>query len=159
MDGLRLLVVQAALLGCGLMTGLFFAFSISIMNAWARVSDQEGIRAMQSINIAIVNPVFLIVFLGVAFACVGAVVISLTNWSQSGSGYMMTGGLLYLVGGLLVTAVFNIPRNNMLAALDPESESGIERWREYRRSWTAWNHVRGIAAFLASVAFMLALRA
>jgi uncharacterized membrane protein len=159
MDATREVAVQAALIGCGLMAGLFFAFSISVMIGLVRVPDQEGIRVMQAINIAIVNPIFLAVFFGVALACAAAVVTSLMSWSQPGAGYALLGGMLYLVGSLLVTAVFNIPRNNMLAGLDPKAQNSLAKWREYQRSWTAWNHVRGIAAFLAMISFMLALRA
>jgi hypothetical protein len=62
-DGLLFTVTLVAALGCGLMAGLFFAFSVSVMKAFARLPSAEGIGAMQSINVAIINPVFLAVFL------------------------------------------------------------------------------------------------
>jgi uncharacterized membrane protein len=43
-------------LGCGLMAGFFFAFSAFVMKALARHSAAEGIAAMQSINVAVINP-------------------------------------------------------------------------------------------------------
>src|SRR5262249_36312950 len=45
------------------LAGLFFAFSVAVMQALARLPAAGGIAAMQSINIAILNPLFLSVFL------------------------------------------------------------------------------------------------
>ena len=69
-DRLLFALTLVAALGCGLMAGLFFAFSVSVMKALARLPSAEGIAAMQSINVAIINPVFLAAFFGTAAACV-----------------------------------------------------------------------------------------
>ena len=69
-DGLLFTITLVAALGCGLMAGLFFAFSVSVMKALGRLPSAEGIAAMQSINVAIINPVFLAAFFGTATACV-----------------------------------------------------------------------------------------
>jgi hypothetical protein len=52
-DQLLFPLTLAAALGCGLMAGLFFAFSVAVMKALARLPSAEGIDAMQSINVAI----------------------------------------------------------------------------------------------------------
>jgi uncharacterized membrane protein len=97
-------------------------------------------------------------FLGTAAACVFLAVASLRAWSRPGSAYLLAGSLLYLIGTLLVTIVFNVPRNNALAAVDPASADGARLWAGYLSSWTAWNHVRGAAALAAAAALTLALR-
>jgi uncharacterized membrane protein len=56
-----------------------------------------------------------------------------------------------------VTIAFNVPRNNRLAAVDPESAEGTEVWERYVPEWTAWNTVRTIASTAASAAFIAAL--
>ncbi len=56
-------ITLCALLGCGLMAGLFFAFSVCVMKALAQLPPEKGIAAMQSINVTILNPVFFVVFL------------------------------------------------------------------------------------------------
>ena len=48
-----------AALGCGLMAGVFFAFSAFIMKALTRLPPRDGIAAMQSMNVAVLNPWFL----------------------------------------------------------------------------------------------------
>ena len=45
-------------LGCGTIAGVFFAFSTFVMKALARLPANEGIAAMQSINVAAVNSWF-----------------------------------------------------------------------------------------------------
>jgi hypothetical protein len=69
-DDLLFALTLLAALGCGLMAGLFFAFSVCVMKALTRLPSAEGIAAMQSINVAIINPVFLAAFFETAAACV-----------------------------------------------------------------------------------------
>ena len=147
-----------AALGCGLIAGAFFAFSSFVMRALGRIPAPEGISAMQSINIVVLNPVFLLVFVGTAVLCVIAVVLSLLRWNQPGAAYLLAGGLLYVIGTFLVTMVFNVPRNDALAAVAPASPEGARLWADYLSSWTAWNHVRTVAALAAAASFSLALR-
>ena len=68
-----------ALLGSALIGGVFFAFSSFVMKALARAPSSEGIAAMQSINVVVINPSFLSVFLGTALLSLGVVVLALLN--------------------------------------------------------------------------------
>src|SRR4249919_1765755 len=106
-------------LGCGLVAGVFFAFSTFVMKALARLPPGEGIAAMQSINVVVLNPWFMTAFFGTAAACALALISSLLRWHEPGAAYAFAGGVLYLIGTLLVTIVFNVPRNEALAALAP----------------------------------------
>lgn len=147
-----------AALGSGLIAGVFFAFSSFVMRALGRIPAAEGIAAMQSINIVVLNPVFLLVFVGTAVLCGIAIVFSWLRWNEPGAVYLLAGGLLYLTGTFLVTMVFNVPRNDALAAVAPASPEGARLWADYLTSWTAWNHVRAAAALAAAASFSLALR-
>jgi uncharacterized membrane protein len=49
------LLTFVAALGSGLVAGIFFAFSNFVMKALARVSPAQGIAAMQSINVVVLN--------------------------------------------------------------------------------------------------------
>lgn len=157
-DGLLFAVTLFAALGCGLMAGVFFAFSAFVMKAFARLPPGEGMAAMQAVNVAVLNPLFLTVFLGTAVACAIAVVSSWLRWHEPGAVYGLAGGLLYLIGTFLVTAVFNVPKNNALASAAPADPGSARLWASYLASWTAWNHVRTAAALAAAAAFSLALR-
>ena len=144
-------------LGCGLVAGIFYAFSTSVMKALARLPASQGIAAMQSINITVINPLFMGAFFGTAAACVLIVVFSLLRWNEAGAVYLISGGLAYLIGTILVTMVFNVPRNDALAAVDPASANGARVWASYVTSWTAWNHVRTAAALAAAALLTFAL--
>ena len=73
-----------AALGNGLMAGMFFAFSVFIMTALGRLPPDHGIAAMQSINIVILNPMFLSVFMGTAAICIVLTIPSFMRWSEPG---------------------------------------------------------------------------
>jgi len=144
-------------IGSGLMAGVFFAFSTFVMRALARLPAHEGIAAMQSINVAVINLVFLGGFLGTAVACAAEIVCAGVCWQRSGAAYLLAGAALYLAGTFFVTMRFNVPLNNSLAAISPSGPDAAEHWASYVRRWTAWNHVRTIAAAAASAAFTIAL--
>ncbi|WP_257446829.1 anthrone oxygenase family protein [Archangium lipolyticum] len=144
-------------LGSGLMAGLFFAFSTFVMKALARLPPAQGIAAMQSINATIIRPSFLAVFLGTAVASLVLGVSALLSWERPGARYLLLGGALYLLGVIGVTGVFNVPRNDALAAVDPAQANAASLWASYVSEWTAWNHVRTAAALGATASFILAL--
>ena len=64
MDCLLFALTFLCALGAGLIGGLFFAFSTFVMTALGRLSPASGISAMQSINVAVLNPVFFTAFFG-----------------------------------------------------------------------------------------------
>lgn len=157
-DNLLVPLIFLSALGCGTIGGVFFAFSSFVMKALSRLPAPEGIAAMQSINIVVLNPVFLSVFMGTAAACLIAVILSVLRWDQPGAVYWLAGGVLYLIGTFLVTVVCNVPRNDALAVLVPSDPESARLWAGYMSSWTAWNHVRAIAALAAAASFTLGLR-
>lgn len=144
-------------LGCGLMAGVFFIFSNTVMIALARLQPPQGIAAMQSINRTILNPLFFVAFLGTAATSILLAISLLWRWQQPGAVYLLAGSLLYLVGAILVTIVFNVPMNEALETVEPESVEAANLWTRYLTNWTAWNHVRTVASFLGAVSFILAL--
>lgn len=148
----------ATALGCGLIAGVFFAFSAFVMKALARIPAAQGIVAMQSINVVVINPVFLGVYLGAAAGCVALAITAVMRWHMPGAVYLFTGSLLYLIGTILVTGMFNIPRNNALAGIDPLKGEGERVWVGYVKSWTAWNHVRTAASLAAAALLTMAIR-
>jgi uncharacterized membrane protein len=152
---LNVLTVMAAL-GCGLIAGVFYAFSTFIMKALGSISPAQGIAAMQSINVVVINPLFLIPFMGTVVVCGVLVVAAVRQWSSPGAMFIVAAAVLYCVGTFLVTMVFNVPRNNALAAVAPTSAEGAALWATYLSEWTFWNHVRTAAALVAAALFTTA---
>jgi uncharacterized membrane protein len=145
-----------AILGCGLIAGVFFAFSSFVMTALARRPSAQGIAAMQSINIAVVNPLFMLVFLGTGVVCLLLLMGAIGNWQLSNAPYLLAGSLLYLIGALGVTIGCNIPLNNELAVTQPNSSDAANIWSKYLSRWTVWNHLRTMASLGAVILFLLA---
>lgn len=147
----------AAALGCGLIGGVFFAFSAFVMSGLSRLPPPQGVAAMQSVNVTAVTPVFMTALFGTALACLGLGVSAALRWQQPGAAYLLAGSVLYLTGTILVTVAFNVPLNDALAAADPNSASGADLWARYLTTWTAWNHVRTVTSLAAAASFTLAL--
>ncbi|MGO4831582.1 DUF1772 domain-containing protein [Rhizobiaceae sp. 2RAB30] len=152
-------LVFVAALGSGLAAGVFFAFSTFVMSGFARLPAPAGIAAMNAINITAVTPMFMSLLFGTALVVAVAGVIAMMNWNVAGSAYVLAGALLYLVGVIVVTIAFNVPLNDQLAAVAPESAAGAELWQRYLSTWVGWNHLRTLAPIVSMVLFVLALRA
>ena len=159
MEGLLEAITLAAAIGSSVVGGVFFGFSGFVMRALARLRPAQGIAAMQSINVVAVRPPLMIALFGTALGCLALVVSSLLRWREPVAPLRLAGGLIYLAGAVLVTIVCNVPRNNALASVDPESAGGEKVWRGYVPGWTAWNTVRTVAAVAAAALFTLALMA
>jgi uncharacterized membrane protein len=97
------------------------------------------------------------VFLGTAAACLFIAVSSVFRWHQPDATYLLLGSLLYLIGTLGVTIVFNVPLNEALARVEPGSADGASLWASYLANWTVWNHVRTAAALAAAASLTIAL--
>jgi uncharacterized membrane protein len=154
---LLFLLIFVSALGCGLVAGVFFAFSSFVIKALTRLPAPQGIAAMQSVNVVAVTPLFMTALFGVAVMCSLLAVWSGLVWDESRAVYLLIGSLLYLIGTIGVTIVCNVPRNNALAVLKAESSDSVSRWAELAGEWTTWNHVRTIAALAAAALFTIAL--
>ena len=157
-DGLLRVLILISALGCGVVGGVFFAFSTFIMKALKLIPPASGIAAMQNINVTVFNPWFITAFFGTAATCAVLTISSLLSWHRPGSAFLLVGSLLYLFGTILVTFAFNVPRNDALEAVDPASADGARVWKGYVPSWTAWNTVRTAAALAAAASLSIALR-
>ena len=146
-------------IGCGVMAGVYFAFSTFIMTALARTGPGPGLAAMNAINVEIVKSLFMPLFLATTLTSAALVLIACVRFSEPGAVAMLAGGVIYVLGMFVATAVFNVPLNDALAAADPSSADGAALWARYLSDWTWWNHVRTVASIAATVFFTMALAA
>jgi uncharacterized membrane protein len=141
--------------GCGLLAGVYFAFSAFVMTSLTRIARAAGISAMNAINVVIVKSLFMPIFIGTTLTAVVLTGLAILSWNEAGSIVMLAGGIIYVIGMFVVTAAFNVPLNDALAAVDPSSAEGAVVWSRYLRDWTLWNHVRTVAS-VAACAFFIA---
>ncbi len=139
-------------IGCGLLGGVYFAFSAFIMTALGRIEQAQGIAAMNSINATIVRSLFMVFFFGTTLTSLVLAVAGIVRRGEPGAMAMLAGGLIYVAGMFLCTMFFNVPLNNALAA-------GAPIWDRYLKEWTFWNHVRTISSTAASALYIAAIAA
>lgn len=157
-DALVAFTVLTAL-GCGVVAGVFFAFSTFVMRALSSLPPAAGVAAMQAINAAAIPSTFFLTGLGTTLGCVAIAGWAVVEWHEPFTPYLLAGSALYVVGSMAVTVAFNLPRNDALATVDPEGAEAADRWTRYLAEWTFWNHVRSAGALAASAALVGALLA
>ena len=146
-----------ALLGSAVIGGVFFAFSSFIMKALARVPSSEGIAAMQSINVVVLNPSFLGTFFGTAVISLLVAGLAIKGWGSPSAPWFLAGAVLYVVGTFLVTILGNVPLNDQLAASPAADSASVAVWEHYLDRWTMLNTVRTVAAIAAVLLFTVGL--
>ena len=128
------------------------------MPGTARVSDRDYVATMQAINVAIVNPVFMLLFLGTAVALAAGAAAHYREGQLSRRGWVLAAAAaLYVAGVIGVTVARNVPLNDKLAEfeLDGANDTAVsERRSSYESPWNTWHYVR-TAANIAS--FCLAI--
>ena len=157
MDKLIPIVGTMGLLGSALVGGIFFAFSSFIMKALAGVPSAQGVGAMQSINVVVINPSFMGAFFGTAVLSLIAIWLALAGWDHPAAPFFLGGALFYLVGTILITIFGNVPLNDQLAAVAATDPGTGAVWERYLDRWTMWNHVRTAAAMVAALLYTLGL--
>ncbi|QRR05557.1 DUF1772 domain-containing protein [Burkholderia sp. MS455] len=146
-------------IGCGLMAGVYFAFSTFVMTSLGRIAPQAGAAAMNALNVDIVRSPFMPLFLGTTLMALALVVLALFDRDQPGAMAALAGGVLYVAGMFAVTMAVNVPLNDALAAADPATAQGAALWTRYVHDWTMWNHVRTVASAAACVFFIAGIAA
>lgn len=138
-----------------LVAGIFYAFSSFVMAALGRLPSEQGINAMNAINVTVYTPSFMILFMGTALLCVILAVWALFSIGNLDSQLILAACVLYLAGCFGVTMKFNVPLNEQLAAATAGSAGML--WQDFLRDWTRWNTARTVGACLSATLFILAL--
>ena len=144
--------------GAGMAAGAFFTFSTFTMEGLKRLAPAEGAAAMQAINKEAPTPLFMLLLFGTGAACFLMMIYAAVHLRDPGSIYQLVAGGLYILGVVLVTVGYHVPRNNMLDSFDPNSAEGIAYWATYLEEWVRMNHVRTIAPLVTAVLLTISLR-
>jgi uncharacterized membrane protein len=157
LDQAFFILIFVSAIASALVAGIFFAFSTFIMAALGRIPAEQGIAAMQSINVTVINPLFMLAFMGTGVLCLMLIAGAYVRWDETGGKLILLASLIYLIGCIGVTMGFNVPLNNALAALQPATSEAAALWTRYLQEWTFWNHVRTIAPIVSAALFIGAL--
>lgn len=154
---IKSVTLLSAVILTGLSAGFFYAWMVSVIPGTRKVIDITYLESMQSINRAILNPAFYLVFMGSPLA----LIISTFQQYQAGPKFwlLLAATLVYLLGTFAVTAFGNVPLNDALDVLDLGSLSEVEI-ADFRKSYEEkWNRLHWIRTLFAVVSFVLSLLA
>jgi len=143
----------------GLMAGLFYAWSISVTPGLAHIGDQNYLAAFQSMNRAILNPVFFIVFMGLVILLPLLSYLNYNTASQPQFMYILISTVLYLGGCMLVTMFGNVPMNNTLEVLqiDTMTPEQMAAFRlGFESKWNQLNMIRTMSCSMSSLFLIMA---
>ena len=120
MEFLRGAVLVLAALSMGLMAGVFGLYANTIMPGLRRTDDRTFVGAFQSIDRAIINPLFLATFVGPLVLSGLGVLLHLADDERSVLPWCAAAFVLYLLV-FIITAAVNVPLNDGLkSAGDPD---------------------------------------
>jgi uncharacterized membrane protein len=131
----------------GAIFGFFYAWVCSTMWGLDAANPQVAIEAMQAMNASVRNAVFAPAFFGTPVALLVAAALAHAGRLKLAALAFTAAGLVYLLGGIIVTLMVNVPMNEALAAIGvPETTAEAERiWQGYSAPWQFWNAIRAIA--------------
>ena len=155
---LKTLFLLGSVLLTGLSAGFFYAWSVSVIPGTQKVADNIYLETMQSINRAILNPAFFLVFFG-SMACLTISCIYLFDPGKTAFWLLLIASVTYLLGTIGVTGLGNVPLNNQLDVLKL-AESGSAQMAEFRKFYESnWNRLHTIRTAFAVVSFLFSLLA
>jgi len=140
----------------GLSAGLCFTWTNAITPGIGRLNDLGYLQSFQQMNRTIVNPLFLIVFIGPFFLNLLNIYLH-RNQSNQIFWMLLVAGALYILGVILVTALGNVPLNEILDKTDLTRISAIELKSLRNKFEGPWNRLHLIRTITATISFILLL--
>lgn len=149
------IMLVLAAVSTGLIAGLFYAYSCSVNLGLGKLGDKEYLSAMQSINVAILNPVFFATFMGTVL------LLPVATWLNYGQPVsvrfwlLVAASVVYIVGVFGLTMFGNVPLNNALAAIDIGNSSASDLLKHREAFEMPWNKLHSIRTIANIAAFAL----
>lgn len=156
LDLLRGTALLVATVSTGLIAGLYYAYSCSVMPALRRADDRAFGATMRDVNRAILNGWFAAAFAGAP--AVTALAAALCLPAQARPALPWAAAALFLhVAGLVVTFAVNVPLNEALDAAPAAGVADREARERFEARWTRWNTVRTVVSTAALACLAAAL--
>jgi uncharacterized membrane protein len=153
-------VLIAATLATGWEVGVFGHYAHTFMPALRRVDDRTFVAVFQAVDRAILNPWFLLAFLGAPLLCAASTLLA---WGDGGTlRIWLLAAFALLAAGWIITFAVNVPLNNAIkAAGDPDRIADLAAVRRAFNEprWSAWNLVRTLTTAAAFAILVVALGA
>jgi uncharacterized membrane protein len=158
MFALRTTVLGIATVMTGLIAGLFYAYANSVMPALHETDDRTLVEVMNKINVVIINPVFMVCFVGLVLFNIAAAVLYAGKPYRTVLVWVAISLALNLIA-FVITATANVPLNDQLANVKHLNDAtAVAAGRDdFENPWVAWNIARAVGHTLAFTALCWAL--
>lgn len=153
LPALALPVAVAAVVLAGAIFGFFYAWVCSTMWGLDAADPRTAIAAMQAMNASVRNPVFGAAFFGTVPVCLLAAALALGAGRRRAGALLGVAGLVYLVGGVVLTMAFNVQLNEALAVVVVPGDIEAARvvWQDYSAPWQIGNTIRTVVSGVSLV--------
>ena len=144
----------------GLLAGVFYGYQCSVINGLGRLGSREYLLAFKSINVAILNPIFFLVFLGSLIFLILSTLVMYRAGNTDLLIYLLVATAIYAFAVFGVTAICNVPLNDSLASFDIQSatSSEIKQMRlTFEAKWNKWHLIRTIASVMSFITLLVPL--
>ncbi|WP_190808921.1 DUF1772 domain-containing protein [Flagellimonas sp. S3867] len=138
----------------GLTAGLCFTWTNAITPGIGLLDDQGFLRSFQQMNRAIINPTFLLVFLGPFFTHLLNVFLH-RGHSSTTLVILIIAATLYTLGVVVVTVFGNVPLNEMLDKIDLSTADTIDLQTFREQFEGKWNRLHMIRTICSLSSFIL----
>jgi len=127
--------------------GFFYAWTVSTMWGLDAADPRIAIAAMQAMNASVRNAAFAPVFFGTPFVLLLAAGAAMLT-DRRAAWLLAVAGVVYLIGGMILTASVNVPMNEALGGLTiPESaDAAAAIWAGFSPRWQAYNQLRMVVS-------------
>jgi uncharacterized membrane protein len=153
-----LIACAIAVVASGLAAGVFMAFSDFLMASFGAARPSSGIEAMQMINRRVYKSVFVSILWSLVAVAPLLIVLAVMRGAGPAFGWIVAGGLSYLLGAFVVTFLFNVPMNKKLDVMDDSASETLAYWEStYLPSWTYWNSIRALMTMVSGICYLVAV--
>jgi uncharacterized membrane protein len=132
----------------GLVTGVYFTFSNSVLPGLDTLPPEQAYAAIRGINEKILNPPFLATFVGTPLAAIVTAILLLAGGDSAAAWWLFAAAAVYVAGAFVPTAAVNVPLNNTLAR-PAEPADAARLWTAFAPRWTRWNNLRVVASTIS----------
>jgi len=152
-------VLVVAALTMGLMAGVFGLYANAIMPGLRATDDRTFVGAFQSIDRAVINPLFLATFFAALASSGLATALHLPRGERSVLPWSVAAFVLYSCA-VITTIAVNVPLNDQIKASgDPDAIADLDavRRRFNETRWARWNIARALMSTAGSACLLWAL--
>jgi uncharacterized membrane protein len=132
----------AAVVGSGIVAGVFFAIAVSVMPTLMALPTSSYIEIHRSLGKGY-HPVMPLIVSGALIAELALVVLAPNTTTR----VLFVASVVCTVGVQVVSQFGNVPINKRVQAVDAEALP--PDWPDPRRPWRDWHHLRTVFALLA----------